>query len=173
MWMEAWSLYLSVIANHNPSRALEILPYQSVICTANKLLSLNAWLQYDAKFHTLAATQPSLHWDQKYQDFWMDAHTANSNEQHRWPCPYCRSASHYPENCPKLPFLRANHLINLPILDHLLIAHNQFVESTIRDAVQDLHANIATSAYHAKVITSDPNVLETGVDPLCESHLAL
>ena len=28
MWMEAWNLYLSVIANHNPSRALEILPYQ-------------------------------------------------------------------------------------------------------------------------------------------------
>ena len=70
------------------------------------------------------------------------------------------------------PFVRANHLINLPIPDHLLIAHNQFVGSTIRDTAQDIHANTTTSAYHAKVITPGPNVLETGVDPLCESHLA-
>ena len=35
-----------------------------------------------------------------------------------------------------------------------------------------IHANTATFAYHAKVITPGPNVLETGVDPLGESHLA-
>ena len=63
------------------------------------------------------------------------------------------------------PFVRANRLINLPIPDHLLIAHNQFVGSTIRDAAQDIHANTTTFSYHAKVITPGPNVLETGVDP--------
>jgi len=31
MWMEAWTLYLSVVTNHNPTRGLEILPHQYVI----------------------------------------------------------------------------------------------------------------------------------------------
>ena len=70
------------------------------------------------------------------------------------------------------PFVRANHLINLPIPNHPLITHNQFVGSTIRDAAQDIHANIATFSYHAKVITPGPNVLETVADSLGESHLA-
>ena len=35
-----------------------------------------------------------------------------------------------------------------------------------------IHANTATFSCHAKVMTPGPNVLQTGVDPLGESHLA-
>jgi len=40
------------------------LPYQYVISTTNKLLSLNAWLQYHAKVRTRAAAHPALGWNQ-------------------------------------------------------------------------------------------------------------
>ena len=36
-WMKAWNLYLSVLLNNNPGRALELVGYQQLICSANKL----------------------------------------------------------------------------------------------------------------------------------------
>ena len=53
MWMQAWNIYLSVIRSHNPTKTLEMISYQSLICSANALLPLQSWLQYDAKFRTI------------------------------------------------------------------------------------------------------------------------
>ena len=33
MWMQAWNLYLSVILTHNPTKVIEMIPYQRLICT--------------------------------------------------------------------------------------------------------------------------------------------
>ena len=72
-WMEAWNIYLSVLLSSNPLRALELVGYQRLICSANKLLPINAWLQYDSKFHTIAATNSHLRWDHCYPDLWLEA----------------------------------------------------------------------------------------------------
>ena len=37
MWMQAWNLYLSVILSHNPTKVLEMIPYQSVSMTTSIL----------------------------------------------------------------------------------------------------------------------------------------
>ena len=104
MWMQAWNIYLSVIRCHNPTKALEMISYQNLICSANALLPLQSWLQYDAKFRTLAASDPFLRWDQRHPDLWLECLALSNKEQQRWPCPYCKATNHYPENCPRSPF---------------------------------------------------------------------
>ena len=59
-WMEAWNIYLSILLSSNPGRALELVGYQRLIYSANQLLPLNAWLQYDSKFGTIAASNSYL-----------------------------------------------------------------------------------------------------------------
>ena len=63
--MEAWNIYLSIQLCSNPERALELIGYQHLICSVNKLLALNAWVQYYSKFHTIAASNMHLRWDQQ------------------------------------------------------------------------------------------------------------
>ena len=65
-WIQAWNLYLLVILAHNPSHAVEPFGYERLICSANTLLPLDSWLQYDCKFRTLAAADPLLCWDQRH-----------------------------------------------------------------------------------------------------------
>ena len=65
-WMETWNICLS-------ERALELIGYQHLMFSANKLLPLNAWLQYDSKFCTIAASNAHFRWDQQHLDLWLKA----------------------------------------------------------------------------------------------------
>ena len=62
--MQARNIYLAVLLAHNPSRAVELFGYQRLIYSANTLLPVHSWLQYDSTFRTLAAANPLLRWDQ-------------------------------------------------------------------------------------------------------------
>ena len=103
-WMEAWNIYAMVMLREYPAKAIELLAYQSIICSASKSMPLHAWLEYDRKFRALAAANPTLQWDQQFSNYWLEAITARPLNPGRWPCPYCKSTAHYPENCPKFPF---------------------------------------------------------------------
>ena len=103
-WMQAWNLYLSVLLGHNPSRAVELSGYQRLICSANTLLPVRSWLQYDSKFRTLAAADPLLRWDQRHPDLWLECLASVQQNAKRWPCPYCSGTNHFPSNCLQAPF---------------------------------------------------------------------
>ena len=105
MWMQAWNTYLTVTLTHNPARALELVGYQRIITSASQSLPLKAWLRYDSQFHTMAASNPYLRWDQRLPDLWHGTvtSTTNTNTQ-RWPCPYCGAKNHFPDNFPHSPF---------------------------------------------------------------------
>ena len=102
--MQAWNLYLAVILAHNPSRALELFGYQRLICSANSLLPLESWLEFDCKFWTLAAADPLLRCDQQHPDLWLECLATGHKNIKCWPCPYCRATNHFLENCPHSPF---------------------------------------------------------------------
>ena len=72
-WMEAWNIYLSVLLNNNPGRAIDLVGYQRLICSSNKLLPINACLQYDSKFPTIAASNSHFCWNQCHPDLWVEA----------------------------------------------------------------------------------------------------
>ena len=106
-WMETWNIYLSVLLNNNSGRALELVGYQQLICSANKILSIDAWLQYDSRFCTISAANSHLCWDQHHPEFWLEALALGNPDKQtsiRWPCSYHKGINHYPENCPRSPF---------------------------------------------------------------------
>ena len=67
-WMEAWNVYLSVRTAFNPSCAAELIRYQCIITSANSDHPISEWLNYDVKFRTKAANDPSLRWDTRDTD---------------------------------------------------------------------------------------------------------
>ena len=101
-WMEAWNVYLSVRVALNPACAPELIHYQCIITTANSNQPLSAWLNYDTKFRTRAASDQSLRWDCRDPDLWLECFTTNAMHA-RWPCPHCGATNHFPDRCPFRP----------------------------------------------------------------------
>ena len=96
-WMEAWNIYLAILIDHSP---VQLVAYQRIITSASAQYPLAAWLNYDIQFRTLAASDPSLHWDTRHTDLWLQCVTAASTSAIRWPCSHCGATNHYPRNCP-------------------------------------------------------------------------
>ena len=109
--MQAWNLYLAVLLIHYSSHAVELFGYQRLICSANTLLMVHSWLQYDSKFCTLAAADPQLCWDQQNPDVWPECLASGQQNTKCWPCPYCGGTNHFPSNCPC-------SFLSQPRLDH-------------------------------------------------------
>ena len=59
-----------------------------------------AWLSYDMRFRTKAANDPSLRWDIRDLDLWLECFPGMSPQVNRWPCNHCGGTTHYPINCP-------------------------------------------------------------------------
>ena len=102
-WMEAWNVYLSVRTAFNPSCAAELIRYQCIITSANAEHPMSEWLNYDIKFRTKAANDPSLRWDVRDPDLWLECMTAKAMLSQRWPCPHCGATNHFPDRCPFRP----------------------------------------------------------------------
>jgi len=71
-WMEAWNMYLAHRVSLNPSCAPYLIAYQRIITSASINHPLQAWVSYDVKFRTKAATDPSLRWDIRDLDLWLE-----------------------------------------------------------------------------------------------------
>ena len=81
LWMEAWNAYASILLSAYPACAQELLGYQRLITSANLQLPFSSWMSYDVKFRTLAATCPSLRWDTRHPDLWLEHLTIYQNHQ--------------------------------------------------------------------------------------------
>lgn len=99
-WMEAWNVYMAYRISFNPSCAPYLVAYQRIITSASIKHPLHAWLSYDIKFRTKAASDPSLQWDVRDIDLWLEHFPGTGAQPNRWPCSHCGSTAHYPSNCP-------------------------------------------------------------------------
>ena len=110
-WMEAWNIYLAIRVDFAPSSAPSLIAYQRIITSASVSYPLQSWLNYDVQFRMLAASNPSLRWDTRHHDLWLQCITPSSVQQSsRWPCPFCGATNHFPNRCP----FRANSSRQLP-----------------------------------------------------------
>ena len=110
-WMEAWNIYLTIRVDFAPSSAPSLIAYQRIITSASVSYPLQSWLNYDVQFRMLAASNPSLRWDTRHHDLWLQCITLSSVQQSsRWPCPFCGATNHFPDRCP----FRANFSRQLP-----------------------------------------------------------
>ena len=100
IWMEAWNVYLAVRMSINPSCAPHLIAYQRIITSANSQHPLHTWLSYDMRFRTKAANDPSLRWDIRDLDLWLECFPGTSSQTNCWPCNHCGGTTHYPINCP-------------------------------------------------------------------------
>ena len=139
MWMQVWNTYLTVILTHNPARALELVGYQQITTSASQTLPLQVWLKYDGQFCTIVASNPYLQWDQCLPDMWHKTVTSATNAQ-GWPCTYCGAKTHFPDNCPRLPFRNGSQSTRPPNLR----------ESRPPNSAQEMHALFSTSACLAR-----------------------
>ena len=147
------------------------------ICSANTLLPVHSWLQYDSKFRILAAADPLLCWNRRHPDLWLKC-LASEQKNKRWPCPYCRSTNHFLSNCPHAPFASKNnfhqstkhqitkHQITkhqITDLEHQIAAEHipiQSVVCLIKDTAPVKTSPINTFAFPAKVSTPRPSAQE-------------
>jgi len=61
---------------------------------------LQAWINYDVKICTKAASNPSLRWDIQYLDLWLERFLDTAAQPNHRPCNHCGSTTHYPNHCP-------------------------------------------------------------------------
>ena len=83
VWMEAWNVYLAVRMSINPSCASHLIAYQQIITSANSQHPLHAWLSYDMRLRTKAANDPSLRWDIRDLDLWLECFPGMSPQANR------------------------------------------------------------------------------------------
>ena len=71
-WLKVLNVYTAVILAHYPARTSAMLAYLEIICDASTKA------KYDSHFHTLAAADTNLWWDQKASDLWHEYFTLTS-----------------------------------------------------------------------------------------------
>ena len=96
-------MYLAVRVALDPSCAPYLITYQRIITSANSNHPLHAWINYDMKFRTKAASEPTLRWDIRELDLWLECFPGTPVQTTRWPCSHCGSTTHFPSNCPFRP----------------------------------------------------------------------
>ena len=70
--MEVWNTYLAILIDHAPAHAPQLVSYQRIITSAKNQYPLAAWLNYDVRFRTLAASDHSLRWDIQLTDLLLE-----------------------------------------------------------------------------------------------------
>lgn len=70
-WIEAWNRFMGVRVATKPSKALELIKYQTLITTAFQDYPPEACIQYDRRFRQLAAKNKELAWDKYKEDLFV------------------------------------------------------------------------------------------------------
>ena len=147
-WLDAWNIDIATVVAHNPSRAAELLGYQCLIHSASKHFTISAWLNYDMQFRTLAAFNPQLQWNLHHSELWLDnlaSQTGSVSPNTRWPCTYCGSTSHFPDRCPRCPFVQSTSVMTT-LLNEIMDLDYSYAEISIIRPANATPAVINTAA---------------------------
>ncbi|XP_061486363.1 uncharacterized protein LOC133386672 isoform X1 [Rhineura floridana] len=75
-WLNAYTIYMGVMTQAYPSRALSMIKYQDIVHRAFREFSGTAWLWYDQNFRQRAALDPTLRWDIEHAGLWLRSMTS-------------------------------------------------------------------------------------------------
>ena len=126
-WLQAWSLFASVLSTRKPALAPELFSYQAFISRSSSKFQSYAWLQYDAQFRLKMASTRSSAWgtpDTELLASWLSSDATRrkatcfncGNPDHLFldcplkassyqgpRCPVCNSFRHSARDRPHLP----------------------------------------------------------------------
>ena len=98
-WLEAWTVYYSILCDAAPERVQDLLFYQGTIVEASSKYSSDAWLTYDRRFRMALAAQPhAFSWRTIDPNLWQSCMTAKALP----PCFRCHTT--HPLPGPACPF---------------------------------------------------------------------
>ncbi|XP_067317382.1 uncharacterized protein [Anolis sagrei] len=71
-WIACYTIYASLLVEAHPYRAKALFKYQNIIYGAYVNYTGQAWLFYDSRFRSEAATKPDKRWDLIDSQLWME-----------------------------------------------------------------------------------------------------
>jgi len=96
-WLEAFVVYVSVVARKQPQRVPDLMGYQILMLEASSEYQNNRWMAHDRRFRQQAASHPSSKWS---STLWNFAFTDQAKASH---CKHCFSLFHLSKNCEFAP----------------------------------------------------------------------
>jgi len=90
-WLEAFAVYVSVIARTQTQRVPDLMGYQILMIEGSNKYQSNCWLAYDRHFRQQAAAQPQCKWSNIDSTFWNLAFTGQAKVS---CCKHCFSLFH-------------------------------------------------------------------------------
>ena len=93
-WLEAWTVYSSIMTQHHPDRVSELIGYQHLILDAHQQFKTESVLNYDSAFRSYMAENPHARWDQVNTTLW----STKMLQGVRPSCPQC-TKTHSRDRC--------------------------------------------------------------------------
>jgi len=88
-----------VYINYTPAHAPSLVAYQRIIASTSLQHFLDSWMNYDTRFRTMVASDPTLRWDDQHGDLYITRMLCFSSNK-KMACPHCGATNHYPDCCP-------------------------------------------------------------------------
>jgi len=113
-WLEAFAVYVSVIARKQPQRVPDLMGYQILMLEASSEYHTNRWLAYDRRFRQQAASHPSCKWSSTESTLYNFAFTGQARASR---CKHCFSLFHQSKDCefaPNPPPPASHNLLSYP-----------------------------------------------------------
>ena len=98
-WLQCYSLYMAVLASHQPHRIVELVAYQSMIVKASARYKWPSWLMYDQSFRQEMASSPGQSWSRVDPTIYSLCFYGQNITAENW-CPNCQSMDHLAVDCP-------------------------------------------------------------------------
>ncbi len=92
-WLQCFSLYVTVIASHQPKRVPDLMAYQSLIAKASHTYRWPSWLVYDQSFRQEAAGKPTLTWAKVDPSIYALCFFGQNRSMENW-CAECQAIDH-------------------------------------------------------------------------------
>jgi len=93
-WLEAFAVYVSVVARKQPQRVPDLMGYQILMLEASSKYQNNRWIRQQAASH------PSSKWSSIESTLWYFAFTGQAKASR---CKHCFSLFHLSKNCEFAP----------------------------------------------------------------------
>ena len=103
-WIEAWSVYATVLCSFYPHLAPRLFQYQHFLALKSKSFQPKAWLRYDTEFRLKLAANDSWHFEQVDTELWVSCFAADSlasGQSAPLACYVCGSTTHLFAACPQ------------------------------------------------------------------------
>ena len=98
-WSQCFSIYVAVLAPHQPERIPDLMGYQSLIARVSKKYKWPSWVAYDQHFIQEVAGNGDQPWAKAGPSLYTQCFTDQEKTAENW-CAKCQALDHATADCP-------------------------------------------------------------------------